>query len=1144
MEHQNNAIWCRASRGQSFYTAAGLALLASVLLCACGGGGDNSSSSPPSTPRSLGLMEITISGIGSGHVRSHASLPGGAATQQARVAQPTTVPQGLDVKQVSSSYVDVGTAGNGTRYFNVVYAVRNAQFCATPGSCPTYTSATGNLTLIAANTAGNINNTALTGISLFDGSSSAATQALATGLLPTHGMQFNGVAGSGVMVQPGLESLQVFSESEVGAIPRDTGATDLFPYGYVVANPGTPNSRSLPASPANDQFDGQVSFSFSVPLQSDPRNDPYSISLIFQVVDDANTRVTESLEEDNPAGDTAANTRAALLGAADVVTLGGRVAQTAIGDPQCNVRIAGSTTSPTAWLVNHGSGAALGAAPYNLQNRPTNDTVQLGFCVPMAAPTASNFVVYGSQTGKHSGTYSGGGSNQLVFTPDPAHPFLPGETVSFSLTGGLAANDGLSSLAIPFVGSFAVNGTLSSSGPYFPLYYSVPVAASNPFALVGADVDGDGRRDLILADNGSSTLDILINNGNGFYVYPVSPGPGMAPTAVVAADLTGYGHKDLAVAGSNQVNILFSGGGSSYNFAGSVPVGTNPLAIVAGDFNGDGKLDLAVANSGDGTVSILLNNGGGSFTVSTVAVGSFPDSLAVGDFNRDGKLDLAVGNFSSRSVSILSGDGNGGFSVSTIGLAASPNSIVAGDFNQDGKTDLAVANNSGTVSILTGDGSGGFSYNQVSNDIYVGGNLRKIVVGDVNGDSKPDLVVSNGTNYSVSVLLGDGSGGFAVSTISGLASANNLDLGDYSNKGRLDIAVTSAGGNVTVLRNSGSSFGADGTPVGSQPIAVAAADFNSDGRSDIAVANYGDSTVSVFMLTGFIYYGGPLGVTPVVVNVGSGPQSIATGDFNGDGKTDFATANFNANTVSVELNNGSGGFTPSTVAVGVNPAYLVTGDFNGDGLQDLAVANSGDNTVSILLNNGGGGFNVSIVAVGTRPAGLALADFNGDGKLDLAVANLQDGTLSILLGDGSGGFSASSITVAGEPTFVASGDFNGDGRPDLAVGYLNTAAVSILLNDGKGGFTASSVNVGHTQSSIVVGDFNGDGNTDLVVANVADNTVSTLSGDGHGGFSVSTVPVGNAPYALAAADFIQNQRLGLAIANGGDNKLQMLLRLY
>ncbi|MDB5974596.1 MAG: VcbS, partial [Nevskia sp.] len=277
---------------------------ACALLAACGGsgGGDAAPASPPADAHSLGLMKITISGIGGAQMSSRAELLSGASGPQAHVALPTAISAGLDVQQASASTVDIGTRGaGGERYFTVAYQVRNAQFCGTPGSCTAYTGASHNLTLIAANTNSNIANTAISGISLYDGSSDAATQALATTLLPTHGMEFDTGRGAGVMVQPGLESLQVFTEDEVSAtsIPRDSGATDLFPYGYVVSNVHTPGSRALPANPANSQWDGEVSFSFKLPLQSDPKKDPYSITMMFDVIDDANTRVTQSAEEQN-----------------------------------------------------------------------------------------------------------------------------------------------------------------------------------------------------------------------------------------------------------------------------------------------------------------------------------------------------------------------------------------------------------------------------------------------------------------------------------------------------------------------------------------------------------------------------------------------------------------------------------------------------------------------------------------------------------------------------------------------------------------------------------------------------------------------------------------------------------------------------
>src|ERR1017187_10141474 len=346
---------------------------------------------------------------------------------------------------------------------------------------------------------------------------------------------------------------------------------------------------------------------------------------------------------------------------------------------------------------------------------------------------------------------------------------------------------------------------------------------------------------------------------------------------------------------------------------------------------------------------------------SPFAVGTNPWSAAVGDFNGDGKPDLAVANESSNNVTVLLGNGSGGFTAasgSPFAAGANPYSVAVGDFNGDGKPDLAVANySSNNVTVLLGNGSGGFT--AASGNPQGGGLvLVSVAVGDFNGDGKPDLAVANDADGNVTVLLGNGSGGFTAA--------------------------------------SGSPFAA-----------------------------------------------------------GANPFSVAVGDFNGDGKPDLAFANYSSNNVTVLLGNASGGFTPasgSPFAVGTGPASVAVGDFNGDGKPDLAVANF--NNVTVLLGNGSGGFTAaagSPFAVGARPYSVAVADFNGDGNPDLAAANLDSDNVTVLLGNGSGGFTAASgspFAVGTGPASVAVGDFNGDGKPDLAVAnlYFTSNNVTVLLN--------------------------------------------------------------------------------------------------
>jgi FG-GAP-like repeat/Abnormal spindle-like microcephaly-assoc'd, ASPM-SPD-2-Hydin/FG-GAP repeat len=338
--------------------------------------------------------------------------------------------------------------------------------------------------------------------------------------------------------------------------------------------------------------------------------------------------------------------------------------------------------------------------------------------------------------------------------------------------------------------------------------------------------------------------------------------------------------------------------------------------------------------------------------------------------------------------------------------------------------------------------------------------------------------------------------------------------------------------------------------VGIYPDSVAVGDFNGDGKLDLAVANQ-DGTVSILLGDGTGNFNPAL--SPAVGNMS---DSVAVGDFNGDGKLDLAVANAcgsepgcsSGGTVSILLGDGTGKFNPtdSSPATGNWPDSVAVGDFNGDGKLDLAVANDYSNTVSILLGDGTGNFTaVRSPATGSAPQSVAVGDFNGDGKLDLAVVNSGDSTVSILLGDGKGNFNptASSPATGSQPRGVAVGDFNGDGKLDLAVANSNSNTVSILLGDGTGNFTAaSSPATGKDPRSLAVGDFNGDGKLDLAVATQGTNTVSILLGDGTGNFTAASSPAsGNNPNSVAVGDFNGDGRLDLAVTNTGPNNTVSVL---
>ena len=234
-------------------------------------------------------------------------------------------------------------------------------------------------------------------------------------------------------------------------------------------------------------------------------------------------------------------------------------------------------------------------------------------------------------------------------------------------------------------------------------------------------------------------------------------------------------------------------------------------------------------------------------------------------------------------------------------------------------------------------------------DFPTGTNPYSVTSNDFNGDGNPDLAVANRASNTVSVLLGNGSGGFGPKT-------------DFTTD--------------------------------SNPLSVTSNDFNGDGNPDLAVANAFSDNVSVLLGNGSGGFGPKTDFT-----TGSAPTSVTSNDFNGDGSPDLAVANQFSNTVSVLLGNGSGGFGPKTdFTTGTNPFSVTSNDFNGDGRPDLAVANANSNNVSVLLGNGSGGFGPKTdFNTDTAPFSVTSNDFNGDGKPDLAVANFSSSTVSVLL---------------------------------------------------------------------------------------------------------------------------------------------------
>lgn len=354
-------------------------------------------------------------------------------------------------------------------------------------------------------------------------------------------------------------------------------------------------------------------------------------------------------------------------------------------------------------------------------------------------------------------------------------------------------------------------------------------------------------------------------------------------------------------------------------------------------------------------------------------------------------------------------------------------------------------------------------FNLRSVELQVGKGPRAVAIADVNHDGKPDLIVTNADDGTVTVLLGDGKGGFKSAP--------------------------------------GSPF-----PAGPQPNDIGIGDMDGDGNLDLVIPNHQSPYITVLLGDGKGSFRSAPG-SPFDAHSHPHPHGVAVADFNGDGKLDVVTDDWGNNRIELLLGNGKGGVDlPGTYfGVGRRPYQrLRTADFNHDGHPDIITTNLDDDTVSVLLGDGKGGFHDapgSPVPAGAKPWALTIGDLNHDGNLDLIVVPYvrdvkepKDIGITMLLGDGKGGFkkmpgSPLPLPDCSGTSGLATGDLKGDSLQDIVVTCANNK-MYIFLGKSDGSFETISRPIEGGWGGVAVGDLNGDGKADIVVANELKQTVT------------------------------------------------------
>jgi hypothetical protein len=496
--------------------------------------------------------------------------------------------------------------------------------------------------------------------------------------------------------------------------------------------------------------------------------------------------------------------------------------------------------------------------------------------------------------------------------------------------------------------------------------------------------------------------------------------------------------------------------------------------------------------------------------------------FALGDFDRDGNVDIVFSD--ANGLSVARGHGDGWFAPTVVAdSAAQATSLVVGDWNEDGWPDLA--GGYGPLHVYQNTGGGSFfglaTYSNLS--------VQALVTADFNGDKHADIAVVNSASAgTVTVLpgVGDGTFGMPQSYAVGM-SPLSITASDLDHDGRMDLIVSNYGdSSLTILLNKAAGMQTSTIfPPGANMIRGAvAADVNADGHVDLTVGEVtllgkGDGTFQPAR-----------GLLPQY------SLALAAADTNGDGAADVLVSPNGIAGVQVFLGNTTGGmFAPGPVFVsGFQASVGAMADVNGDGWQDVLVAEYGAPTIAIALGTAGG-FREPVTYADGEPS-VGVGDLNGDGKLDLVT------TLDVRLGNGDGTF-GSPIAITAVQDVVLSealADVDLDGTLDLVIG--STYALYVAHGNGDGTFQSGKMIGLGRFGATAVADLNADGNPDLLaVNNNQAGTVSVFLGEGFTWASGVSYPTGGQPVALAVADLNNDGVSDVVIANQGSNNVAVLL---
>ncbi|MGA7244546.1 MAG: FG-GAP-like repeat-containing protein, partial [Terracidiphilus sp.] len=628
-------------------------------------------------------------------------------------------------------------------------------------------------------------------------------------------------------------------------------------------------------------------------------------------------------------------------------------------------------------------------------------------------------------------------------------------------------------------------------------------------AVIG-DFNGDGRLDIagIVNSYSDNFATVMLGDETGNFTAAAGTNLGSQDAAVVAeGDFNGDGVLDLAVGGQGTVTILLGNGDGTFKQGQTLAMAANVSSMVAADLNGDGIVDLALLSPSLSRVLVYVGNGDGTFTASTLAppsTGSNAFAVVAGDFNGDGIPDLAV---SGATLEVFLGNGDGTF-ASTITNPQSGGFMIACDFNGDGKLDLAVANAPASVAILLDDGHGNFS---TATDVEIGGALGAefidsptyIACGDFNGNGKTDLIINDpiGMGTTSAVAYGNGDGTFGMFTpISGMASV--VAVGDFNSDGPTDLVTEEAPFMSVTQTATVTSSGIAVTPGTGSQLAVASYSGDSNYKPGSSIANSLQAaqampTAKVTASATSIVQGQPVVLTATVTSSGLTPTGTVTFY---DGSALLAAATLNSGGIAT--------YSTMTLAPGTNS---ITASYGGD-VNNLQV-----NSAALV---------VTVTPPGTTPSTVTVSPASAS-----AVA-WQPLAVPITVSGAAGGAAPTGMVNLATGTYSAWQPLSGGTVTfTLPAGTLSSGANTLTASypgDGvyAAGMATSTVTVPQVLIAIPAP-------TPVSAGGSATATVTLSSGSTYSGTLKLTCALTTSPSGAQSLPTCAMNPISLAITSGG-----------